>query len=234
MRLFSQLRRARAGCCIVPGITVKNNFSLMNKNSEDTTRKRTAGVTRETAETQISLILNIDGAGEVSVATGIGFFDHMLTLFSRHGLFDLELTAKGDLEVDYHHTVEDTGLVLGQAFREAIGDKAGILRYGQRLAPMDETLARVVVDFSGRPFLVFRAPAEPGSIRDFDFQLVEEFFRAFSTAAGLNLHAEVLYGRDAHHMAEALFKGLARAMREACEHDPRSNRVPSTKETLSH
>jgi imidazoleglycerol-phosphate dehydratase len=194
---------------------------------------RTAQISRDTQETRIQVRLDLDGTGTVQVETGIGFFDHMLDLFGRHGLFDLTVTARGDLEVDYHHTVEDTGIVLGQAFKQAVGDKAGISRYGQRLAPMDETLARVVVDFSGRPFLVFRAPDNVQPIRDFSFQLVEEFLRGFSTAAGMNLHAEVLYGRDSHHMAEALFRGLARAVREACARDPRNSRVPSTKGTLT-
>jgi imidazoleglycerol-phosphate dehydratase len=194
---------------------------------------RTAQISRETKETQISLELNLDGTGIARVDTGIGFFDHMLDLFGRHGLFDLTVKAAGDLDVDYHHTVEDTGIVLGQAFKQAVGDKAGITRYGQRLTPMDETLARVVVDFSGRPYLVFRAPQAVPPIRDFSFQLVEEFLRGLSTAAGLNLHAEILYGRDSHHMAEAIFKGLARAMREACERDPRNDGIPSTKGTLA-
>jgi imidazoleglycerol-phosphate dehydratase len=194
---------------------------------------RTAQISRDTKETQISLELNLDGTGIARVDTGIGFFDHMLDLFGRHGLFDLTVKAAGDLDVDYHHTVEDTGIVLGQAFKQAVGDKAGITRYGQRLTPMDETLARVVVDFSGRPYLVFRAPQAVPPIRDFSFQLVEEFLRGLSTAAGLNLHAEILYGRDSHHMAEAIFKGLARAMREACERDPRNDGIPSTKGTLA-
>ncbi len=188
---------------------------------------------RTTGETSISLRLSLDGTGVSEVATGIGFFDHMLTLFAKHGAFDLEVHAKGDLHVDCHHTVEDTGLVLGQAFREAIGNKAGIQRYGYFYLPMDETLARVVVDFSGRPYLVYKAPERVEQIGEFSFQLVEEFMRALCVQAGLNLHIEILYGKDAHHMAEAIFKGTARALRMAVAADARMTGVPSTKGTLT-
>ena len=157
----------------------------------------------------------------------------MLTLFARHGLFDLDVQAKGDLDVDFHHTVEDVGIVLGQAFVKALGDKKGIRRYGSFHVPMDETLARVTVDLSGRPYLVFRAPASVEAIGgNFSFQLVEEFLRAFSNNAAMNLHAEILYGRDAHHMAEAIFKALARALDQAVQIDERVKGVPSTKGVL--
>lgn len=193
---------------------------------------RRAQIERKTSETSIRLDLNIDGRGNSKIVTKIPFFDHMLTLFSRHGLFDLNVDADGDIEVDFHHTVEDTGIVLGQAFAKALGDKKGIRRYGHAYLPMDETLARVVVDFSGRPFLAYRAPERVDSIGLFPYQLVEEFLRAFSVHAACNLHVEILYGRDAHHMAEAIFKGLARAVDSACQIDPRVEGVPSTKGSL--
>jgi imidazoleglycerol-phosphate dehydratase len=162
----------------------------------------------------------------------VGFFDHMLELFSKHGLFDLELKAKGDLKVDAHHTVEDVGLALGQALREALGDKKGLCRYGWCLLPMDDALARIALDCSGRPYLAYEAPEEAGSIGDFPFQLLEEFFRAFSVQGGLNLHVALLDGRDTHHMAEAVFKGVARALDQATRIDPRVEGVPSTKGQL--
>ena len=193
---------------------------------------RSAQIDRKTSETAIRIDLTIDGRGESSIATKIPFFDHMLTLFARHSLVNLTVHADGDIEVDFHHTVEDTGIALGQAFAKALGDKRGIRRYGWAMLPMDETLARVVVDFSGRPFLEYRAPQSVASIGGFPFQLVEEFMRGFSVHAGCNLHAEILYGRDAHHMAEALFKGLAKAVDQACQIDPRVQGVPSTKGTL--
>jgi imidazoleglycerol-phosphate dehydratase len=193
---------------------------------------RSAQLERRTTETSIRLALAIDGSGQGNVRTKIPFFDHMLILFARHGLFDLEVEADGDIEVDFHHTVEDTGIVLGQAFARALGDKRGLARYGHAYLPMDETLARVVVDFSGRPFLEFRAPAQVAPIGLFAFQLVEEFLRAFCVHAGCNLHVEILYGRDAHHMAEAIFKGLARAADSACRLDPRVQGIPSTKGSL--
>lgn len=198
-----------------------------------TTPNRTSDLQRTTGETSISLRLDLDGQGNSEISTGIGFFDHMLTLFAKHGAFDLTVQAKGDLQVDCHHTVEDTGLVLGQAFREAVGDKRGISRYGHFYLPMDETLARVVVDFSGRPYLVYKAPERVEPIGDFSFQLVEEFMRALSVQAGLNLHIEILYGKDAHHMAEAIFKGTARALRMAVAADARMAGIPSTKGTLT-
>ncbi len=201
---------------------------------------RHAEVRRETSETRIALSLTLDGDGRADVHTGLPFFDHMLTLFARHGLFDLSVEAAGDLEVDSHHTVEDTGIVLGQAVARALGDRAGIVRYGSFLLPMDETLARVAVDLSGRPLLVYRLPADLEtnvallqSGRGFPFQLVEEFLRAFATHSGATLHVEILYGRDAHHLAEALFKALARALDAATRIDRRApESVPSTKGTL--
>lgn len=193
---------------------------------------RTAGISRRTAETDISLRVRIDGSGKADVDTGIGFFDHMLTLLARHSLMDLSVKATGDLHVDFHHTVEDTGIVLGQALREALGDKRGIVRYGSAYLPMDETLARVAVDLSGRSFLEFRAPASVPAIGLFPFQLVEEFLRGFAHNILANVHVEILYGRDAHHMAEAVFKGLARALDAAMRIDPRVTGVPSTKESL--
>lgn len=197
-------------------------------------KTRTASIERNTAETQIQLSLNLDGTGEGKIETGIGFFDHMLTLFSRHSLIDLKIQAKGDLEVDFHHTVEDVGIVLGQAIREALGDKKGITRYGSFMLPMDETLARIALDFSGRPYLVFEAPERIDPIGgNFPFSLVEEFFRAFSFNALMNLHMTILDGRDGHHMAEALFKGTARAVDQAIQIDQRiAGRIPSTKEKL--
>jgi len=193
---------------------------------------RTAEIRRETGETQISLSLDIDGAGKSQVATGIGFFDHVLTLFAKHGLLDLTIEAKGDLEVDYHHTVEDVGIVLGEAVAQAVGDKAGIRRYGHAYVPMDEALVRSVIDCSGRPFLVFDAPARVEPIGLFPFQLVEEFLRAFAVNAAANVHVAILYGKDAHHMAEGVFKSLGRALDAATTLDDRVQGVPSTKGLL--
>lgn len=193
---------------------------------------RQATVNRRTKETDIALTLRLDGTGEAAVSTGIGFFDHMLVLFAKHGLFDLDLQAKGDLEVDAHHTVEDVGLALGQALREALGDKAGLRRYGWCLLPMDDALARIALDCSGRPYLAYEAPDNAEPIGSFPFQLLEEFLRAFSVQGGLNLHVALLDGRDSHHMAEAVFKGLARALDQATQIDPRVQGVPSTKGAL--
>lgn len=191
---------------------------------------RIATLQRKTAETDISLTLNLDGKGESKIETGVAFFDHMLTLFARHGLFDLEVQAKGDVHVDYHHTVEDVGLVLGEAFKKALGDKVGIKRYGFFLLPMDESLARIVVDIGGRPHLVYEAEAPTMFVRDFNIVLVKEFFRAFSNALGCNLHASLVYGEEPHHVAEAMFKGLARALDAATQIEPRAaDQLPSTK-----
>ena len=197
------------------------------------TSKRVATVSRKTAETDISLALAVDGSGVSKIATGVPFFDHMLTLLAKHGLFDLTVKAKGDVEVDYHHTVEDVGLVLGQAFKEALGDKVGIRRYGFFLLPMDESLARVVVDVGGRPHLVYNVTAPSSFIRDFNLVLVKEFCRAFSNALGANLHVELLYGEEPHHVAEAIFKGLGRALDAATQIEPRAaHLLPSTKGSL--
>jgi imidazoleglycerol-phosphate dehydratase len=193
---------------------------------------RQATVKRQTKETDIVLTLDLDGTGRSKIQTGIGFFDHMLVLFSKHALFDLHLEAKGDLEVDAHHTVEDVGLALGQALREALGDKVGLTRYGWCLLPMDDALARVAVDCGGRPYLAYETPEDAVAIENFPFQLVEEFLRAFSVQGGLNLHVAMLDGRDSHHMAEAIFKGLARALGQATRLDPRVQGVPSTKGSL--
>lgn len=191
---------------------------------------RVATVARKTAETDIVLTLAVDGTGASSIATGVPFFDHMLTLFAKHGLFDLTVNAKGDVDVDYHHTVEDVGLVLGQAFKEALGDKIGIRRYGFFFLPMDESLARVVVDVGGRPHLVYEATAPTMFVRDFNIVLVKEFCRAFNNALGANLHVHLIYGEEPHHVAEAIFKGLARALDAATQIEPRAaDQLPSTK-----
>ena len=192
--------------------------------------KRVATVLRKTAETDIALTLAIDGRGQSAIATGVPFFDHMLTLFAKHGLFDLTVKAKGDVEVDYHHTVEDVGLVLGQAFKEALGDKVGMKRYGCFMLPMDESLARIVVDVGGRPHLVYEANAPTMFVRDFNIILVKEFCRAFSNALGANLHVQLVYGEEPHHVAEAIFKCLARALDMATQIEPRAaDQLPSTK-----
>jgi len=194
--------------------------------------QRRASRHRTTAETSISVDLQIDGTGAATISTGIAFFDHMLTLLAKHSLFNLRIEARGDVEVDFHHTVEDTGIVLGQCLKEALGEKAGIRRYGSVLIPMDEALAQVVIDLSGRPFINFRIGEPPRPIGGFDFDLVEEFLRALANNAAMNLHVEVRYGRNSHHMAEAVFKGLAKALDNACQIDPRVSGVPSSKGTL--
>ena len=194
---------------------------------------RVATVARKTAETDIQLTLGLDGRGVGQIDTGIPFFDHMLTLFAKHGLFDLEVTAKGDVAVDYHHTVEDIGLVLGEAFKQALGTKTGIRRYGFFYLPMDEALARVVVDLSGRACLVYDVQAPVMFVRDFNLVLVKEFCRAFSNALACNLHVKLEYGEEPHHVAEAIFKALARALDAATQIDPRAaDLLPSTKGKL--
>jgi imidazoleglycerol-phosphate dehydratase len=194
---------------------------------------RAASVSRRTAETDVSVSLALDGTGRAMVATGVGFLDHMLELFARHALFDLEVKVEGDLHVDQHHTVEDAGIALGQAFLKALGEKRGIARYSSVDLPMDETLSRVAVDVSGRPFLVFRAEFPTEKIGAFDTELVREWFQAFAMNAGITLHAETFYGANSHHIAESLYKGLARALRAAVVVDPREgDRVPSTKGAL--
>ena len=194
---------------------------------------RAGSVSRRTTETDVAVKITLDGSGGSSIATGVGFLDHMLELFARHGLFDLEVKVTGDLHIDDHHTVEDTGIALGQAFAQGLGDKRGIARYASLDLAMDETLTRVALDISGRPFLVFRTTFPTPKIGTFDTELVREFFQAFAMQAGLTLHVETLYGANSHHIAESCFKGLARALRAAISIDPHeSDRVPSTKGTL--
>jgi len=194
---------------------------------------RIADVTRNTKETQIRVVVNLDGTGVSKLATGIGFFDHMLDQISRHGLIDLEIEAQGDLHIDGHHTVEDVGITLGQAVAKAVGDKAGLTRYGHAYVPLDEALSRVVVDFSGRPGLHMRVPFKAGMVGGFDTQLAYEFFQGFSNHAGVTLHIDNLFGDNAHHQCETVFKAFARALRMALTLDPRSvGVVPSTKGSL--
>lgn len=194
---------------------------------------RTSTISRKTNETQIDLEINLDGTGKSSIKTGVGFFDHMLELFSRHSLIDLTVKANGDLHVDAHHTVEDTGICLGQAIKLALGDKAGIRRYGHFTLPMEETLVTTAVDLSGRYFLVFNAAMPSHKIGDFDSELVEDFWQAVAANCLCNLHVLLQYGRNTHHVSEAIFKSLARTFRMAIEPDPRFSGVPSTKGTLS-
>ena len=195
---------------------------------------RTGAVTRKTKETDIVVGVTLDGTGLANIATGIGFFDHMLEQLARHSLIDIEIHAAGDLHIDQHHTVEDTGIALGQAVRQALGDMGGITRFADVLLPLDETLTRVAMDISGRPFLVFRTKFVHAKIGAFDTDLVREFFQAFTTHAAMNIHAETLYGDNAHHIAESSFKGLARALRAAIALDPRQKgAIPSTKGLLS-
>jgi len=194
---------------------------------------RTGEIKRRTAETDVHVVVNLDGTGKAGIRTGVGFFDHMLELFARHSLIDVTAHVTGDLHVDFHHTVEDTGIALGQAILTALGDKKGLARYADIHMPMDETLTRVAVDVSGRPFLVFRTAFPATKIGEFDTELVREFFQAFAMNAGLTLHVETLYGANAHHIAESCFKGLARVLRLALSVDPREGgRIPSTKGAL--
>src|SRR5277367_4636372 len=194
---------------------------------------RTAHISRQTAETQIELELNLDGAGTADVATGVGFFDHMLTLLAKHAAIDLKVRANGDLQVDQHHTVEDTGICLGQALRQALGNKAGIRRYGHFTLPMEETLVTTAIDLSGRYYMVFQAQFPSAKIGEFDSELVEDFWQATAANALCNLHVLVHHGRNSHHISEAIFKATARALRMAVEPDPRMPGVPSTKGTLT-
>jgi imidazoleglycerol-phosphate dehydratase len=194
---------------------------------------RQAVVSRNTAETQITVRVNLDGTGQAKLATGIGFFDHMLDQIARHGLIDLDIEAKGDLHIDGHHTVEDVGITLGQAVYKAVGDKKGIRRYGHAYVPLDEALSRVVIDFSGRPGLVMDVPFKSGMIGTFDTQLAHEFFQGFVNHAFVTLHIDNLKGANAHHQCETVFKAFARALRFALELDPRAaGTIPSTKGTL--
>ncbi|MCB2016038.1 MAG: imidazoleglycerol-phosphate dehydratase HisB [Hydrogenophaga sp.] len=194
---------------------------------------RIADVQRNTSETQIRVHVNLDGTGRAQLSTGIGFFDHMLDQIARHGLIDLEIDAKGDLHIDGHHTVEDVGITLGQAFAKAVGDKKGIRRYGHAYVPLDEALSRVVIDFSGRPGLHMRVPFKAGMVGGFDTQLTYEFFQGFVNHAGVTLHIDNLHGENAHHQAETVFKAFARALRMALERDDRlGDVIPSTKGSL--
>jgi imidazoleglycerol-phosphate dehydratase len=193
---------------------------------------RTAEISRATKETRVRVALDLDGTGKSAPNTGVGFFDHMLDLLARHSLIDLDISAEGDLQVDAHHTVEDVGIVLGQALEKAIGDKRGIQRYGWAIVPMDESLAQVAIDLSGRPAFVFRVEFKGESIGNFPVELVEEFFKALAVNAKMNLHIFVPYGGNNHHISEAIFKATARALRLAVSQDPRSNEVPSTKGSL--
>ncbi len=193
---------------------------------------RTATVNRKTKETDISCTFTVEGTGKSNIATGIGFFDHMLEGFTRHGFFDLDMTIKGDLNVDGHHSVEDAGIVLGTAIKEALGDKKGIMRYGSTMLPMDDSLAMCAIDLSGRPYLVFDCDFTVDKVGYLDTELIKEFFYAVSYSAGMNLHLKIMYGQNNHHMIEAMFKAFARALDEATLKDPRSNEVLSTKGTL--
>jgi imidazoleglycerol-phosphate dehydratase len=195
--------------------------------------KRTSEKHRKTKETDVRISLDLDGSGISKIATGISFLDHMLSLFAKHGLFDLEVECKGDLEIDDHHSVEDTAIVLGEAFREALGDKSGISRYGAALVPMDEALCRSVVDLSGRFYLVYEAETKRQMIGNFSVELAEHFWRSFAESLRCNLHIDCLRGRNTHHILEGIFKATARALRQAVEIDPRIKGVQSTKGTLS-
>jgi imidazoleglycerol-phosphate dehydratase len=194
---------------------------------------RTATLRRATSETEIDVAVNLDGTGVYEIATGVGFFDHMLEQLSRHSLIDIQVTTRGDLHIDQHHTVEDTALALGAAVAQALADKRGIRRYGDALSPMDETLTRVALDISGRPWLVWKTQFTQTKLGEMDTELFQHFFHSFAQAAGLTLHVETLYGENNHHIAESAFKGLARALRAAVEIDPRkADAIPSTKGIL--
>ncbi|NWF44093.1 imidazoleglycerol-phosphate dehydratase HisB [Hydrogenophaga sp. D2P1] len=208
-------------------------MTVMSSVSPAAAADRVAEVQRNTAETQISVRINLDGSGASKLSTGIGFFDHMLDQIARHGLIDLDIQAQGDLHIDGHHTVEDVGITLGQAFAKAVGDKKGIRRYGHAYVPLDEALSRVVVDFSGRPGLHMRVPFKSGMVGGFDTQLAFEFFQGFVNHAGVTLHIDNLHGENAHHQAETVFKAFARALRMALERDARlGDVIPSTKGSL--
>ncbi len=193
---------------------------------------RTAAIERITKETRIKLSLTVDGSGIAAICTSVPFLDHMLNLFARHGLFDLDVEASGDIDIDFHHTVEDIGIVLGEAFKQALGDKKGIRRYGQSTVPMDETLASVAIDISGRPYLVYHVNLPKVKLGEFDVELAREFFQAFANHCGLNLHINVMYGDNVHHIIEACFKAFARALDSASQFDPRVEGVMSTKGML--
>jgi imidazoleglycerol-phosphate dehydratase len=208
-------------------------MALQARRAPGRPKGRVATVARKTKETDIRLELHVDGDGRSAVKTGIPFLDHMLELFAKHGLFDLTLQARGDLEVDYHHTVEDVGLVLGQALRDALADKAGIRRFGEATIPLDEALVQTVVDLSGRPFLAYEVRIKQAKIGSFDIELIHDFLLALVNQAGMNLHVRMLSGRNPHHIVEATFKGLARALDVATQRDPRVRGVLSTKGTLT-
>lgn len=212
----------------MPGRTVTRRISA----PASRVRARRGVVSRKTKETAINVTLDLDGTGRTRVATGMPFLDHMLTVMGKHGLLDLTVKAAGDLDVDYHHTVEDVGIVMGQALKQALGDKAGIKRFGAGAVPMDETLARATVDVSGRPYLVYRVSVTTRKIQAFDPELVEHFFEALVVHAGLTLHLDVPYGKNAHHMLEATFKAFGRALEQATRIDPRVAGVPSSKGRL--
>ncbi len=194
--------------------------------------KRTSNINRKTTETTIKISLNLDGEGKRTISTGIGFFDHMLDLLAKHALFDLEIKASGDTEIDYHHTVEDVGICLGQAVKEALGDKAGITRFANISVPMQEALANIALDIGGRSALVFNVKLDTEKVGDFDTELIKEFLEAFSVNAGINLHVDVPYGENSHHISEAIFKGVAKALDRATRLDERTDEVPSTKGIL--
>jgi imidazoleglycerol-phosphate dehydratase len=204
----------------------------MAKNQASEPKGRRASIQRRTGETSVDIAVNLDGTGEADVATGIGFFDHMLTLLARHSLIDLRVAAKGDLHVDAHHTVEDVGICLGRGIAQALGDKTGIRRYGSATVPMDETLVTAAVDLSGRPFLVWKADVPRETLGSFNAELAEEFWRAVSTNGAFAQHVVLHHGQNAHHIVEGIFKACARALRAAVELDPRDGRVPSTKGVL--
>lgn len=193
---------------------------------------RTANIKRKTKETDISVSVNLDGEGVAEIDTGVGFFDHMLTHLARHGLFDIKVKAKGDLHIDPHHTVEDIGICLGKAFLKALGEPVGLVRFGHAVVPMDEALAEVSLDFSGRPYLVFKAELPKGKLGDFDIELAEEFMQAFAVQARITLHIVLRYGKNTHHCIEGVFKAFARALHQALRIDPRVSGVPSTKGML--
>ena len=209
------------------------NQAISPESTSDGPPARTASVARRTKETQIDVSLNLDGSGDYSVDTGIGFLDHMMEQLSRHSLIDLELKAVGDLHIDFHHTTEDTGIAIGEAVSRALGDRKGIRRYGDALIPMDETLTRVALDCSNRPYLIWKVGFSKPKLGEMDTELFKEWFQAFAQAAGITLHVENLYGENNHHIVESCFKGLARSLRSAIEADPRkADAVPSTKGVL--
>ena len=205
---------------------------LHNMPNQTTTSPRTREISRETRETRISVSVNLDGCGEARISTGVGFFDHMLDHLARHGMLDLNVKAAGDLHIDAHHTVEDVSLVLGSAIQQALGDKRGIYRYGWAGVPMEDTLANVALDLSGRPAFVFNVRFPTPKIGEFDVELVHESLRSLANTAGMNLHVNVPYGTNSHHIAEAIFKALAKSLRQAVAIDPRSHEIPSTKGVL--